>query len=124
MLFHTGGMLYREGFKAQMYIASFTPLSKPFVFHGQYIRVLQCHGVVGAVLVYVGACGQVDKALDSRSVGLRLDSQCWPCVEVSGKLRIPHCLSPPSRNGYLVHRSKVGSIVAGCCAPTARGGKV
>ena len=37
---------------------------------------------------------------------------------------IPHPLSPPSRNGYLVHRSKVGSIVAGCCAPTARGGKV
>ena len=27
---------------------------------------------------------------------------------------IPHCLGPPSRNGYLVHRSKVGSIVASC----------
>ena len=33
---------------------------------------------------------------------------------MSGKLRIPHCLGPLSRNGYLVHRSKVGSIVAGC----------
>ena len=62
----------------------------------------------------VGACGPADSALDSRSEGLGFDSQCWPCVEVSGKLRIPHCLGPPSRNGYLVHRSKVGSIVAGC----------
>ena len=72
----------------------------------------------------VGACGKVDGALDSRSEGLGFDSQCWPCVEESGKLRIPHCLSPPRRNGYLVHRSKVGSTVAGCCAPTARGGRV
>ena len=58
--------------------------------------------------------GQVDRALDSRSEGLGFDPQFWPCVEVSGKLRIPQCLGPPSRNGYLVHRSKVGSIVAGC----------
>ena len=33
---------------------------------------------------------------------------------MSGKLRIPHCFGLSSRNGYLVHRSKVGSIVAGC----------
>ena len=32
-------------------------------------------------------------------------SQCWSCAEVS-------C----SRNGYLVHRSKVGSIVASHCS--------
>ena len=56
----------------------------------------------------------MDRALDSRSVGLGFDSQCWPWVEVLGKLCIPHCLGPSSRNGYLVHRSKVGSIVAGC----------
>ena len=49
------------------------------------------------------------------------DSQCQPCVEVSGKLRIPHCLDPPNSSGYLVLRSKAGSIVAGCCTPTARG---
>ena len=72
----------------------------------------------------MGACGHVDRMLYSRSEGLGFDSQCWPCVEVSGKLCIPHCLGPPSHNGYLAHRSKVGSIVAGCCAPTARGGKV
>ena len=70
----------------------------------------------------MGACGQVDRALNSRLEGLGFDSQCWPCVEMSGKLRIPHCLGPTSRNGYLVYRSKAGSIVAGCCAPTARGG--
>ena len=73
---------------------------------------------------YMGACGQVDRALSSRSEGLGFDSQCWPCVEVLGKFRIPHCLSSPSHNGYLVHKFKVGSIVAGCCAPTARGGKI
>ena len=67
--------------------------------------------------------GQVDRALDSRSEGLGFDSQCWPCVEVSGKLRIPHCLGPPSRNGYLVHRSKVGSIVAGCRRRPLPGGR-
>ena len=60
------------------------------------------------VSMHMGACGPVDRALDARSGGLGFDSQCWPCVEVSGKLRIPHCLGPPSRNGYLVHRSKVG----------------
>ena len=52
------------------------------------------------------------------------NSQCWPCIKVSGKLCIPCFLSPASCNGYLVHRSKVGSRVAGCCAPTVRGGKV
>ena len=40
----------------------------------------------------VGAGGQVPRALDSRSEGLGFDSQCWSCVEVSGKLRIPYCL--------------------------------
>ena len=36
------------------------------------------------------------------------------CVEVSCKLHTSHCLGPPSCNGYLVHRSKVGLIVTGC----------
>ena len=72
----------------------------------------------------VGACGLVDRALDSRSEGLGFDSQCWSCVEVLGKLCIPHCLGPPSRNGYLVHRSKVGSIVAGCIGVHLARGKV
>ena len=72
----------------------------------------------------LGACGRVDRALDSRSEGLGFDSQCWPCVEVSGKLRIPHCFSPPSRNGYLVHRSKVGSMAAGCTGAHLARGKV
>ena len=72
----------------------------------------------------MGACELVDRALDSRSEGLGFDSQCWPCVEVLGKLRIPHCLGPPSRNGYLVHRSKVGSIVAGCIGAHLARGKV
>ena len=71
----------------------------------------------------LGACGQVDRALDSRSEGLGFDSQCWPCVEVSGKIHIPHCLGPPARNAHLVHRSKIRLTFAGCCAPTARGGK-
>ena len=72
----------------------------------------------------MGACGPVDRALDSSSEGLGFDSKCWPCVEVSGKLRIPHCLGPPSHNGYLVHRSKVGSIAAGCIGTQLARGKV
>ena len=72
----------------------------------------------------MGACGLVDRALDSRSECLGFDSQCWPCLEVLGKLHIPHCLGPPSRNGYLVHRSQVGSIVAGCIGAHLARGKV
>ena len=79
--------------------------------------------VMVVINVFVGARGQVDRALDSRSEGLGFDPQCWLCVEVSGKLRIPHCLGPPSRNGYLVHRSKVGSIVAGCRRRPLPGGR-
>ena len=71
-----------------------------------------------------GACGPVDRALNSRSDGLGFDCHCWPCVEVLGKLHIPHCLGPPSRNGYLVHRSKVGSISAGCNGAHLARGKV
>ena len=66
----------------------------------------------------------MDRALDSRSEGLGFDFQCWPCVEVLGKLRIPHCLGPPSRNGCLVYRSKVGSIDAGCIGAHLARGKV
>ena len=50
-----------------------------------------------------------------------LDFQHWTCVEVSDKLCIPQCLRPPSHYGYLVHRSKVGSIVAGCIGATLPG---
>ena len=74
--------------------------------------------------VDMGACGPVDRVLDSRSEALGFDSQCWPCLEVSDKLCIPHCLGPPSRNRYLVHRSKVGSIVAGCIGAHHARGKV
>ena len=66
----------------------------------------------------------MDSALHSRSEGLEFDSQCWPYVEVSGKLCIPHCLGPSSHNGYLVHRSKVGSKVAGCIGTHLARGKV
>ena len=38
--------------------------------------------------------------------------------------RIPHCLGPPSHNVYLVCRSKVGSIVAGCIGAHLARGKV
>ena len=66
----------------------------------------------------------VYRALDSRSEGLGFDSHCWPCVEVLGKFHNPHCLGPPSLNGYMVHRSKVGSIVAGCMGAHLARGKV
>ena len=40
--------------------------------------------------------------------------QCWSCVSMSANFSIPYCLRPPSHNGYLVHRSKIGSTAAGC----------
>ena len=49
----------------------------------------------------------VDMALDSRSEGLGFDSQCWSCVQVSGKLCILHRLGSSGNNGYLMYRSKV-----------------
>ena len=58
----------------------------------------------------------MSRTLDSRLEGLLFDSQCWPRVEVSGKLRIPYCLIPPSCNGYLVYSSKSGSLVEGYSA--------
>ena len=82
------------------------------------------HQVTTLLATSKGASGLVDRALDSISEGLGFDSQCWPCVEVLGKLRIPHCLSPPSRNGYLVHKSKVGTIAAGCIGAHLTRGKV
>ena len=69
-------------------------------------------------------CGQVNKVLDLASEGLGFDSQYWPHVEVLGKLHISHYLSPLSRNGYLVYKSNVGSIVAGCIASHLTRGKV
>ena len=80
--------------------------------------------MVRDVFLWWNVCGPVDRTLDSRSEGLGFDSQCWPSVEVSGKLCITHCLVPPSGNGYLVYRSKVGSIVAGCIGAHLARGKV
>ena len=73
---------------------------------------------------YLGACGPVDRAMDSRSESFGFDSLCWPCGEASGKLRIPYCLGPPSHIGHQVHRPKFGSIVTVRCAPTAREGSL
>ena len=52
------------------------------------------------ILCDMGACGPVDRVLDSE--GLGFDSHCWSCVEVLGKLLISYCLCPPSSDGYLV----------------------
>ena len=70
-----------------------------------------------AAIAFGSICDQMDRALGAGSEGLGFDSYCKSCAEVSGKIRIPHCLGPPTHNGYLVHRSKFGSIVAGCYAP-------
>ena len=56
--------------------------------------------------------------------GLGFDSQHWSCVNMLGNLRIPRGLRPPSCNGYLVHKSKVGSIIAGCMGIHLTRGKV
>ena len=55
----------------------------------------------------VGAYDQVDRALDSRSKGLWLNSHCWSFVQVSDKLLIPRCHWPPNRNGCLVEQKNI-----------------
>ena len=57
--------------------------------------------VVG-LLVIMGACGPMGRVVDSGLAGLRFDSHCWSCVDVSGKLLFPFCLCPPGSDGYLV----------------------
>ena len=47
----------------------------------------------------MGACGLVDRVLDSRSEGLTFG---WSCVEIFGKLLILYYICPPSSDGYLV----------------------
>ena len=76
------------------------------------------------LVVFVGARGQVDRALNSRSEGLEFDYQYWSCVQVWDKFSIPHCLGKPSHKGYLVHRSIVRSIVPGCIGAHLAKGKV
>ena len=66
------------------------------------------------MFIYDFFIGPVNRASHSRSQDMGFNSQCWPCAEMSGKFHTPHCLGPSRRNGYLVHRSKVGVIVAGC----------
>ena len=41
------------------------------------------------IVLRVGACGLVDRALESRSKGLGFHFHHWSCVEVLGKLLIP-----------------------------------
>ena len=62
----------------------------------------------------MGAHGRMDRNSALKSKGLGFDSHCRSCKEVLGKLVITHCLGLSSSFGYLVHRFKVRSIVAGC----------
>ena len=58
---------------------------------------------------------------------IRRSAVQFPVLVMCKKYRancIPHCFGPPSCNGYLVHRSKVGSIVAGCIGAHLERGKV
>ena len=83
----------------------------------QYYGVdLYCIVLNAQLYTIMGACGLVDRALDSRSEGLGFDSHCWSCVEVSGKLFIPYCLWSPSSDGYLVERKIVNGISCRECA--------
>ena len=54
------------------------------------------------VAAYVGACGLVDRALDSILKGLGFDSQCWTSAEMVGKLLTPYCLYLLNSDRYLV----------------------
>ena len=68
-------------------------------------------------------CGQVERALDSRSKGLRLNFKCWSCAEVSGKLHIHTSLVYSAAMGTWC-RFMCGSIVAGCIGVHLARGRV
>jgi hypothetical protein len=62
----------------------------------------------------IATCQHV-RELMAQLVGRRTrDREVWgsiPQLVKLGKLLILHCLWPPCSNGYLVHESKVGSIL-------------
>ena len=84
--------------------------------HTDSAQVSQCHHMPSK-----WACGWVDRVLDQ-------DQNFWFLIPTTGHIEVPGKFSPaqftqlstwtwqgpPSRNGYLVHRAKVGSTVAGC----------
>ena len=75
-----------------------------------------CHKSIQA------ASGQVNRVFDSQSKGLGFDSLFWSYVEVPTDFAF-HTASVhnPSQNGYLMHKSRAGSIVAGyICAHLAQ----
>ena len=74
-------------------------------------------------LKFLSDCVQANRALTEKQK-VWFESQCWSCVKVSGKLHIPNSLDPPSHNGYLVRRFKVGSTVADCSRCHLASGKV
>ena len=71
------------------------------------------------------------KSMAERLRSWTQDPGVWgsiPATSVMGKnlgqALNPHCLLPPSSNGYLVHRFNVESTVAAAFALTSLGGKI
>ena len=89
--------------KAQRALITHQKIRNKWIKHYCLISPVISRSVVSTEfdVLYVGACGQVDRASNSRSEGLGFHSQCWSCVEVLGKLRITPCFGPPIRNEYL-----------------------
>ena len=59
------------------------------------LRTKSLTNIIGVVthfdqFLIMEADGQVDRTMDLLLTGLGFDSQCWWCVEVSGKLHVPH----------------------------------
>ena len=79
------------------------------VFHGHKLKDAHvAHDKLAVRRIFMGACGQVDRALKRWEV-LGFDSHCWSWVEVLGKPFIPYCLFQPSSNWYLVER-QIGKL--------------
>ena len=83
-----------------MSILNFKDLISPI----QYMLELQWTLSITILLGYNGAHGRVVKASDLRSRGHGFDSRPGHVYKALGKLWNPHCLGPPSRNGYLAQQ--------------------
>ena len=59
------------------------------------------------VVMFMGACGLVGKAMGPRTKGLGYDSHCWSSAEIIGTLLSSYCLWLPNNNGCLVDQRKL-----------------
>ena len=76
-------------------------MSVKYRYISLFIMILLCEESIN---IYSGTHGRMVKALDLISRGHGFDSRQGHVYIALGKLWNPHCLGPPSHNGYLAQQ--------------------